>query len=265
MAMQNPRTHGAPPFSVAVLHGGPGAGGEAAPVARALAARRGVLEPIQTATTIEGQVAELRAQLEAHAALPATIVGYSWGAWLAVLAAAAHPRLARRLVLVASGPFEERYVARLREARLARLDAAGRAAFDAALAVLGDPAAPEKDAALARLGALCAAADAFDPLPWETRAADEVACDGRLFERVWGAAAELRRTGALLEAAARVRCPVVAIHGAADAHPAEGVAAPLAAAIADFRLVLLERCGHTPWLERQARGAFFEALEEAVR
>ena len=47
--MQNPRIYGDPPYQVALLHGGPGAGGEMAPVARELAGDRGVLEPIQTA------------------------------------------------------------------------------------------------------------------------------------------------------------------------------------------------------------------------
>ena len=36
-AMSNLRTYGEPPFGVAVIHGGPGAGGEMAPVARVLA------------------------------------------------------------------------------------------------------------------------------------------------------------------------------------------------------------------------------------
>ena len=43
-----------------VVHGGPGACGEMAPVARRLASARGVLEPIQTALSLEGQVEELR-------------------------------------------------------------------------------------------------------------------------------------------------------------------------------------------------------------
>lgn len=43
------RTHGKPPFRVAVLHGGPGAPGYMAPVARALSVTAGVIEPLQTA------------------------------------------------------------------------------------------------------------------------------------------------------------------------------------------------------------------------
>ncbi len=46
--MTNIRKYGNPPFSVAVIHGGPGAPGEMAPVARELSSRWGVLEPLQT-------------------------------------------------------------------------------------------------------------------------------------------------------------------------------------------------------------------------
>ena len=58
--MMKLRTYGRPPFGVAVIHGGPGARGEMAPVARELAPDGGVLEPLQTKTTLQGQIEELR-------------------------------------------------------------------------------------------------------------------------------------------------------------------------------------------------------------
>ncbi len=90
--MESPRTYGRPPFRVVVVHGGPGAGGDVAPVARELARRRGALEPVQTATTLAGQVEELSSQIAAHAAPPVAIVGYSWGAWFGALVATARAR-----------------------------------------------------------------------------------------------------------------------------------------------------------------------------
>lgn len=260
----NPRTYGDPPFRVVVAHGGPGAGGEVAPVARELARRRGVLEPIQTATSVEGQVAELAEAIERHGDPAVALVGYSWGAWLSCLVASAHPAIVGRLVLVASGPFEPGYFDRLQQTRMSRLTPEERREFEAVLRRLNDPTCATKDQALARLGDLCSKTDDFDPLPWESRDADVVPCDGALFEGVWTEAAELRRTGELMERVRRIRCPVVAIHGVHDPHPAEGVERPLAAALRDFRFMLLDRCGHTPWLERQARAPFFAALEEAL-
>lgn len=59
-------------------------------------------------------------------------------------------------------------------------------------------------------------------------------------------------------------CPVIAIHGDYDPHPAEGVRDALSRVLQRFQFVLLDRCGHKPWIERWAREAFFEALEEAI-
>ena len=62
--MKNPRKYGKAPYKIAVIHGGPGAGGEMAPIARELASSWGVLEPFQTVTSLEGQIEELKTVLE---------------------------------------------------------------------------------------------------------------------------------------------------------------------------------------------------------
>jgi pimeloyl-ACP methyl ester carboxylesterase len=82
---------------------------------------------------------------------------------------------------------------------------------------------------------------------------------------VWSEAAELRRNGVLLERAGQVRCPVIAVHGDYDPHPAEGVRVPLTRVVKDFRFVLLNRCGHTPWNEAEAQEAFYDLLREELR
>ena len=231
-----------------------------APVARELARGRGVLEPIQTATTLEGQVQELRAVLEREGDPPVTLVGYSWGAWLSVFVAARYPALVKKLVLVSSGPFEHHYVARLTETRLSRLDEQERADWQSAVARLGDPAAEDKDGWLARLGQLASKADAYDPIPRTPDDSSATSPRGDIFAGVWSEAAGMRERGELLALAGRIHCPVVAIHGDYDPHPAEGVRAPLSAALDDFHFILLEKCGHTPWIERQARDTFYAIL-----
>ena len=264
----NPRVHGRPPYRIAVIHGGPGAGGEMAPVARRLSAERGVLEPIQTAASLEGQIAELTAVLSAHAEIPATLVGFSWGAWLSFLVAARHPAFVRKVILVGSGPFEESYVARLEATRRGRLNLPERAEYAAILKALDDPTTPEKDRPLARLGQLASITDSFDPVATEIsveRAGLGAAPSaGEIFQKVWSEASALRRTGTLLESGKLLRCPVVAIHGAHDPHPAEGVRDPLARVVKDFRFVLLAKCGHKPWIERQAREEFYAILRDEL-
>lgn len=78
--MENLRRYGNQPFNTVVLHGGPGAPGEMAPVARELSSLRGVLEPLQTASSIEGQIQELHTVLKENGDLPVTLIGWSWGA-----------------------------------------------------------------------------------------------------------------------------------------------------------------------------------------
>jgi pimeloyl-ACP methyl ester carboxylesterase len=168
------------------------------------------------------------------------------------------------LILVGSGPFEERYVSALREARMSRLSAEEQAEFDSIVRALSDPAADDKDALLARLGMLARKTDACDPLPEEPAEEDAVDLRGEVFQGVWEAAAEMRRSGRLLGLAREIRCPVVAIHGDHDPHPAEGVRAPLAEILHEFRFVLLRRCGHKPWIERQAKAEFYTALKEEL-
>ncbi|MFO7996195.1 MAG: alpha/beta hydrolase, partial [Dehalococcoidia bacterium] len=71
-------------------------------------------------------------------------------------------------------------------------------------------------------------------------------------------------SGQLLEIIRRIKCPVLAIHGDYDPHPAHGVKDPLSRAIKDFRFVLLEKCGHYPWRERKARDMFYCILNAEI-
>jgi pimeloyl-ACP methyl ester carboxylesterase len=261
--MKNLRQYGQPPYSTAVIHGGPGAAGEMAPLARELAARRGVgiLEPFQTALSLDGQAAELQAVLEQNGDLPVTLIGFSWGAWLAFIVAARYPALVKKLILVGSGPFEEKYAAGIEETRLSRLGEAERQEARSLLEVLNNPEAGDKKEAFARFGALFSKADAYDPLDDE---AERLDYRFDIFQQVWPEAAKLRRSGELLQPGRRIACPVVAIHGDHDPHPAEGVQIPLSATLKNFRFILLNHCGHKPWIERQARHAFFQRLADEL-
>jgi Predicted hydrolases or acyltransferases (alpha/beta hydrolase superfamily) len=255
------RFYGTPPYRIAVLHGGPGALGSVAPLARKLGRSRGVLEPLQTALSVASQVEELHASLEEHASEgPVTLIGSSWGAMLAYIFAARHPERVRKAILVGSAVYEDRYAAEIQTTRLSRLSSEEQRELDGLTARLDGP---DADAALARIGELSSKADTYDPLPPEK---DTPPGDVRIdvYQRVWEDAARLRTSGALLELGRAIRCPVVAIHGDYDPHPAAGVFEPLSRVVADFRFVLLERCGHEPWKERQAHALFFALLEQEL-
>ena len=229
-----------------------------------LASGRGVLEPLQTAASLKGQVDELRTVLEQNGDVPVTLIGFSWGAWLSFIVAARYPLLVKKLILVASGPYEEKYVARLQESRLSRLGEKERAEFESTIRLLGD-SVQDQDGLLARLGVLTARTDEYDPIAEGLDRADLVSGQGNIFQNVWRDAADMRRSGRLVALAKQIKCPVVAIHGDYDPHPAEGVQDPLSAALERFRFVLLNNCGHRPWMERQAGDEFYRILREELR
>ncbi len=260
----NLRKHGQPPFHVAVIHGGPGAGGEMAPVARRLSAGWGVLEPIQTARCLERQVEELSTTMERYGNASITLIGFSWGAWLSFIVTAKNPEMIKKLILVGSGPFEEKYVASLHQTRLSRLNKEERAEFISIIESLGDGSGKDNDLLLSRLGVLASETDAFDPIKDEREESDLAGSRADIFHGVWKDAAELRRSGKLLELRKLIKCPVVAIHGDYDPHPAEGVQKPLSAVLSEFRFILLQNCGHRPSIERQARDKFYSLLEKEL-
>lgn len=254
--------YGNKPFNVAVIHGGPGAAGEMMPVAKELAAHWGVLEPLQTAPSIDGQLEELKSVLEENGVLPIHLIGFSWGAWLSYLFAAKFPELVKKLILIGSGSFDEKYTQKIQQTRLNRMNENDRKKYNALIEILSDPSVKNKNDALQQLGELCEKTDTFEPIEYEIPQIDFRA---DIFQSVWQEAAELRRIGRLLEWGKKIQCPVVAIHGDYDPHPAEGVIKPLISILNDFQFILLKNCGHKPWMERWARDEFYQILGNELK
>ncbi len=258
--MNTLRVYGLRPYRVAVIHGGPGAPGELAPVARELSTRRGILEPLQTADSIAGQIQEMYAALNEYGDLPAILVGWSWGAWLSYILSAEYPALVRKLILISSGPFEEKYAASIMPTRLSRLNPEERARATTLLDILGNPDAMDSTL-MAEFGELISRADSWNLLP---HISEPMKCEPAIYRKVWEQASGLRRSSRLLELGKRITCPVLAIHGDYDPHPAEGVREPLSRVLKEFRFILLERCGHQPWYEREAVDRFYAVLKQEI-
>ncbi len=259
--MKNLRKYGNKPFNVAVIHGGPGTPGEMAPVARELSVIRGVLEPLQTATTLDMQVQELKAALEKNGALPITLIGFSWGAILSFIVTARYPSLIRKLILIGSGAYEEKYATNIMGTRLSRLSEEERKEALSLMETLDVPAVEDKNIVMAQLGRLISRADSYNPLPHDSEIL-EYQYD--ILQSVWKEARELRSSGELLELGKRIQCPVVAIHGDYDPHPSEGIKNLLSNILEDFRLIILRKCGHYPWLEQDARDRFYNILKNEI-
>ena len=257
--MQNLRKYGNEPFKVALIHGGPGAPGQMAPVAQELSSIKGILEPLQTATTVEGQVQELKAVLEKNADLPVTLIGFSWGALLSFILAARYPSLVEKLILVGSAPYEEKYASKIMDTRMSRLGENERNEALSLMEAFNDPATQNKNSLMARFGKLISKADSYDPMPHD----DEILeYQYELSQSVWEQAMKLRSSDKLLSLGRKITCSVIAIHGDYDPHPAEGVKEPLSRTLKDFRFILLEKCGHCPWLEQSAKVRFYDILKK---
>jgi len=236
-------------------------------VAQELCTGLGVLEPLQTAHSLWSQVEELKGLLVASAQLPVTLIGFSWGAWLSFILAACYPALVKKLVLIGSGPFEEKYAARIMQTRLSRLSEEEGRQVKHIFAVLegqnnGDR---EKDRLLASMGKLFSRTDAFDlvdHIEFKPGELDPIIpCHADIYQSVWKEASHLRQTGELLQLGKKILCPVVAIHGDWDPHPAEGVSRPLQAILTRFQFFMLKDCGHKPWIERRAKDKFYSLLK----
>ncbi len=233
-----------------------------APVAKELSATCGVLEPLQTATSIDGEIEELHAAIYRQAKIPVTLIGHSWGAWLSFIFAARYPIAVHRLILVGTPPFLEKDTSRIMVTRLTRLTMGEMVEYRTLVKTLNNPSAGDKDPVFAQFGKLIGKADAFDPLPPEKT---DVDFSFDLYKKIWKEAEILRREGDLLDLTKKIPCPVVAIHGDYDPHPAHGIQNPLSANLNTFRFVLLKNCGHRPWYEHSARDEFFKVLRSELK
>jgi pimeloyl-ACP methyl ester carboxylesterase len=257
------RKYGDPPFNVAVIHGGPGAPGEMMLVAKELSYKNGVLEPLQTGLSIEEQSKELMSALKKQGELPVVLVGYSWGAWLSYIFAATYPSFISKIILVGSGPFKEKYASKIMETRLNRLNKKERKEAISLIESLNENNTESNEKNLARFGELMFKADSYNPL-FSNDKLENVEVHQEVYRKVWAEASELRKSGELLELGNQIECPVIAIHGEYDPHPYRGVKEPLSQVIKDFKFILLASCGHTPWLEREAKDKFYRLIEEEL-
>jgi pimeloyl-ACP methyl ester carboxylesterase len=260
------RRYGTKGPAVVLVHGGPGAPGTLAPVARALEDGWRVLEPLQrtreqSPLSVEVHLDDLHGVMPPQ---PTAMVGHSWGAMLALCYAARHPDRVERLVLVGCGTFDKEARAQLRRERKRRIEAKGIAGDVAALeARLRDETDPGRtDAILRELGDLTDAIDHYDALPEKDETLD---IDGPGHKEAWEDMLRLQEEGVYPAAFVAVRAPVTMLHGEYDSHPGPAIRDSLAPYLRELTYRSFPRCGHTPWVERHAREPFLEALRENLR
>jgi pimeloyl-ACP methyl ester carboxylesterase len=259
--MKNFRIYGKKPCRVVVVHGGPGAPGSIAPVARELSKDINVLEPFQSAHSVDGQVAELAAVLKEYGEIPIILIGWSWGAILSCITTVHFPALVKKLILVGTPPLKIENDYDLSHVWLSRLSEEERIEYITLGNFTWNGVKEDKSVSMERLFRLIAKADSYLSIPLKNDVL-EYQLDINI-----AVGMELRKmmaSGELVRLGKEVTCPVVAIHGDYDPRPAGMVRKTLAGTIKDLKFILLGKCGHTPWMEKYARDKFFEILKEEI-
>lgn len=209
--------------------------------------------------TAQVQVDDLERVIAELAEGPLTIVGYSWGALLALLysidtAGGSRSPVPARLALVDPAAVSRAHHTVFEAAFARRANSAELLAMRAELSASGlrdtDPAAHKQ-----RVFELSVAGYFFDPRQAENLTPFRVT--GRVQQQVWESLGELDLAPQL----GAVRCDALVVHGRQDPIPlasSEAVAEALHA-----QLVVLDDCGHVPYVER--RDALFATLRPFLR
>jgi proline iminopeptidase len=245
-----------------LCHGGPGMWDYLGPVADAVDDIADVVRYDQRGCgrsngdppyTVDDHVGDLDAVRRRTGFDSWVVGGHSWGATLALTYARSHPDHTRGLVYVSGTGLGREWNAAYHAevdrrrgehgvARLAELDARTRTAEEEreyrVLAWAPDHA--DKTRAFA----LAASLDA--PYALNRRSNRDLVGETKTWDEA-----------DLVAACARLHVPALVVHGTEDPRPAWGVDS-LVEALPDVQLVLLDGCGHVPWVE--AHGRFTDAL-----
>ncbi len=192
---------------------------------------------------------------------PAVVVGWSWGAMLALSYASRHPARVRAVVLVGCGTYSLRGRSEYRRRMEERLGETGRdemRRWSEARALTDDPA--ERDRLFGKMGDLASAAQMFDPVPECGEQGDHLAIDEAGHTETWADVLRLQAQGLEPARFASITCPVTMLHGAVDPHPGDVIRDTLLPTIPHLEYVELPKCGHSPWLERSAAEEFMQSL-----
>lgn len=250
------RLYGKAPYKIVLVHGGPGAIGSLRGFAQELSvlSQIGVVEAIQSKYSIAELIEELYNQINDNCSDKVSLIGHSWGAWLVALFAEKYPELIERIILIGSGPLEDKYVSEIGARRFENLS-------------------EEDGEILQRLIHNQATDEDMEKIPKVLEKSDNYCLENKDLHRVdktdsqmhniiWEEAAKLRTNGELLASFKQIKSKIVLIQGETDPHPARGIVIPLQENGVECETYILEKCGHSPFMEKYAKENFYKILLE---
>lgn len=96
----------------------------------------------------------------------------------------------------------------------------------------------------------------------ESHRADKT--DSEMHNLIWSEVAKLRTDGKLLEVFQKINSKIYLIQGAYDPHPVDGVRIPLQEYSVPCEVYVLEKCGHSPFIEKYAKDKFYNILNKII-
>ena len=252
------RLYGEKPYSIVLVHGGPGAIGSLRGFANELNERTGVgiVEAIQSKYSIAELIEELYHQIIDNCEEKVTLIGHSWGAWLVALLAEKHPELVEKIILVGCAPLKDIYVADIGIKRLANLSGEQAILFQRLI----ENQMTDED--MKKIPAVFEKSDNYCLKDKALHGVDKT--DSEMHNMVWKEAAKLRTSGELIEVFKRIRSKIYLIQGSYDPHPVNGVVKPLQENSISCETYILEKCGHSPFMEKYAKDEFYSVLEQII-
>lgn len=248
---------------VLVLHGGPAAVGDVAPIAKGISKSFRAVEPWQRGSgsvplTVARHIAdlhELAADLGEDS--PLAIVGHSWGAMLALCYAAEYPSKAGPIVLVGCGTFDQAARNRMQATIEERMDDGLRDHVRRMSTEVADPA--DRFIRTFKLTRHLFDSDPINPYPDKE---ESEPFDIQAHQETWSDMVKFQDDGIYPNAFAAIESPVLMLHGQYDPHPGKMIRDSLLRHLPQLEYHEWERCGHSPWIEKSAREEFFSVICE---
>lgn len=248
------RLYGKAPYKIVLVHGGPGAIGSLKGFAQELntLSQIGVVEAIQSKYSIAELIDELCKQISDYCNEKVSLIGHSWGAWLVALFAEKYPELIEQIILVGCGPLEDKYVAEIGARRFENLSEEDSIIYQRLI----NNQATDED--MAKIPKVLEKSDYYCLENGDMHKADKT--DSQMYNIIWEEAAKLRTNGKLLSSFKHIKNKIVLIQGETDPHPARGVIIPLQENGVECETYILEKCGHSPFMEKYAKEDFYKIL-----
>lgn len=252
------RLYGKEPYRVVLVHGGPGAIGSLKGFSEEFSelSKLGVVEAIQSKYSIAELIEELYCQIKDNCIGKVSLIGHSWGAWLVAIFAEKYPELIKSVILIGCGPLEDQYVSEISSRRLQNLTDEDSAIFQR---LISNQATDED---MEKIPRILDKSDNYCLENREKHRADKA--DSEMHNKVWSEAAKLRTSGELLASFKNIKSKLYLIQGELDPHPVKGVTLPLQNNNIPCETYILEKCGHSPFMEKYAKEEFYKILMQAI-